>query len=197
MTPIFLGGHAGIDFLNTAFEPDGERVETIGDGAALAAWLVEANLMSEPQTARLMRRLGTKGADAAAANARKLREWARTWLERWRKSPRADYRAELATLNDYLSKEATSRQVVHTEDGFRFETQAQIDTAEELLALLAATLASLVTEEDPQLLRSCAGPGCTLWFVDRTKAHRRLFCSAATCGNRAKVAAFRERRQKR
>lgn len=197
MTPLFLGGHVGIDFLNTAFEPDGEHVETIGDGAALAAWLVEANLLSEAQTARLMRRLGAKGADSAAANTRKLREWARTWLERWRKSPGAEYRAELATLNDYLSKEATRRQVVRTDAGLRFETESQIDTAEELLALLASTIASLVTEEDPALLRSCAGPGCTLWFVDRTKAHRRLFCSAATCGNRAKVAAFRERQQKR
>ena len=195
MSPLFLGGHVGLDFLNTAFEPDGEHVETIGDGAALAAWLIEANLMSEAQTARLLRRLGAKGADCAAASARKLREWARRWLERWRKSPAADYRVELATLNEYLSKEATSRQVVRTKEGFRFETQAQIDTAEELLALLAATIASLITEEDPQLLRSCAGPGCTLWFVDRTKAHRRLFCSAATCGNRAKVAAFRERQK--
>lgn len=195
MMPLFLGGHVGIDFLNTAFEPDGEHVEVIGDGAALAAWLVAAKLMSEAQTARLLRRLGAKGADAAAANVRKLREWARAWLERWRKSPRADYRAELATLNEYLSKEATSRQVVRTDGGFRFETESQIDTAEELLALLAAKIASLIAEEDPGLLRACAGPGCTLWFVDRTKAHRRLFCSAATCGNRAKVAAFRERQK--
>jgi predicted RNA-binding Zn ribbon-like protein len=197
MRPLFLGGHVGIDFVNTAFEPEGEHIETIGDGAALAAWLVEAKLMSEAQTTRLMRRLGAKGADSAAANARKLREWARTWLERWRKSPHADYRAELATLNDYLSKETSRRQVVRTDDGLRFDTQSPIDTAEQLLALLAATIASFVTEEDPQLLRACAGPGCTLWFVDRTKAHRRLFCSAATCGNRAKVAAFRERKQKR
>lgn len=195
MAFLFLGGHVGIDFLNTAFEPDGEPVETIGDGAALAAWLIEANLMSEAQTARLLRRLGAKGADAAAAQVRKLREWARTWLERWRKSPNADYRVELATLNGYLSKEATRRQVVRRADGFRFETQSQIDSADELLALLAATIASLITEEDPELLRTCAGPGCTLWFVDRTKAHRRLFCSAATCGNRAKVAAFRERQK--
>jgi predicted RNA-binding Zn ribbon-like protein len=195
MTPLLLGGHAGIDFLNTAFAPDGERVETIGDGAALAGWLAAANLMSEAQTTRLLRRLGAKGADSAAAQARKLREWARTWLERWRKSPHADYRPELATLNDYLSKEATSRRVVRTDDGLTWETQSQVDTAEELLALLAATIASLITEEDPQLLRTCAGPGCTLWFIDRTKAHRRLFCSAATCGNRAKVAAFRERQK--
>jgi predicted RNA-binding Zn ribbon-like protein len=45
------------------------------------------------------------------------------------------------------------------------------------------------------VLKWGAGAGCTLWFVDRTKAHRRIFCSATTCGNRAKVAAFRQRQR--
>jgi predicted RNA-binding Zn ribbon-like protein len=53
----------------------------------------------------------------------------------------------------------------------------------------------LITQEDASLLKSCSGSGCTLWFLDRTKAHRRLFCSATACGNRAKVAAFRQRQR--
>nr|WP_254214234.1 CGNR zinc finger domain-containing protein [Burkholderia multivorans] len=32
-----------------------------------------------------------------------------------------------------------------------------------------------------------------LWFLDRTKSHRRRWCSKALCGNRQKVAAFRRR----
>jgi predicted RNA-binding Zn ribbon-like protein len=195
MDPLFVGAHPGVDFLNTSLEPNGEHVEMIGDGAALARWLVEAELLNESQTSRLMRRLGAKGADAAAASARHLREWARTWLERWRKAPHADYRNELATLNEYLSNEVRSRRVVRSKEGLRIQTELQVETADALLAMLAGTIAALVTEEDPALLRACAGPGCTLWFVDRTKAHRRLFCSAATCGNRAKVAAFRERQR--
>jgi predicted RNA-binding Zn ribbon-like protein len=58
-----------------------------------------------------------------------------------------------------------------------------------------AQIASLVATEPPALVKRCAGPGCILWFVDRTKAHRRVFCSATVCGNRAKVAAFRERQR--
>jgi len=167
----------------------------IGDGRAFFAWLVTAKLVEQVHTPRLMRRLGAKGAEALAADARKLREWAREWLLRWRNAPNDDYGDELKTLNSYLSRESRYRQIVSTKEGLALDTRTRIDTADEVLAVLAAQLASLVTEEDPALLRSCAGPGCTLWFVDRTKAHRRLFCSASTCGNRAKVAAFRERQK--
>jgi predicted RNA-binding Zn ribbon-like protein len=49
--------------------------------------------------------------------------------------------------------------------------------------------------ERPALVKRRTGPGCTLWFVDRTKSHGRVFCSATACGNRAKVAAFRDRQR--
>lgn len=195
MEPLFLGGHPAADFLNTSFEPDGEHIETIGDGRAFIAWLVAAELIDEAQGAKMSRRLGVKGADAAAADARKLREWARGWLERWRKSPNAGYEEELETLNAYLSRESLRREVVAGKEGLQLRSHAQLDDSDAILGLLAATIAALVTEEEPSLLRTCAGPACTLWFLDRTKAHRRLFCSAATCGNRAKVAAFRERQK--
>jgi predicted RNA-binding Zn ribbon-like protein len=32
-------------------------------------------------------------------------------------------------------------------------------------------------------------------FYDRTKSHKRRWCSMALCGNRHKVAEFRKRRQ--
>jgi predicted RNA-binding Zn ribbon-like protein len=80
-------------------------------------------------------------------------------------------------------------------DGFQVTERWRIDAAAALIAVVAAQLASLVASEPPDLVKRCAGPACTLWFVDRTKAHSRLFCSATACGNRAKVAAFRERQR--
>ncbi len=71
----------------------------------------------------------------------------------------------------------------------------RMDLADELIALVAAQVAFLIATEQPALVKHCAGTGCTLWFLDRTKAHGRLFCSTTVCGNRAKVAAFRERRR--
>jgi len=36
-----------------------------------------------------------------------------------------------------------------------------------------------------------------MWFYDRTKSHRRRWCSMALCGNRAKARAHRERQSNR
>lgn len=195
MQPQFIGSHPAADFLNTAFEPHGEQVEIIGDGKALLEWLQAAGVLDAEQSARLSRKLGAKGLDAAAVEARKLREWVRAWLMRWRTAPGRDYSAEIADLNKVLANLNVRHEVTRTKQGLERVARFQVDTVEELLAVLASHIGDLVTREDPGLLKSCAGDGCTLWFLDRTKAHRRMFCSAAGCGNRAKVAAFRERQR--
>jgi predicted RNA-binding Zn ribbon-like protein len=195
MDPLFLGSHPAIDFLNTSLEPKGERIELIGDGKSLQEWTIAAGILDAPGASRLARKLGSKGMDGAAAEARKLREWARAWLTRWRAGARRDYGTEIEALNKLLEKRTVHQVVVTTQDGLAIEARSDVASIEELLAVLAAQIADLITQEDPDRLKSCAGEGCTLWFLDRTKAQRRLFCSAATCGNRAKVAAFRERQR--
>jgi len=193
--PLFLGGHPALDFLNTLYGPGGRQVETIGSGSAYLDWLVAAGLLDTVASARLARRLEDEALEAAAAEARKFREWARNWLLRWRAAPRRDYGDELSALNKVLARETCYREVVATGKDLTVKAHPRLEGAESLLVLVAGPVAALVTEEQPALVRSCAGADCSLWFLDRTKAHRRLFCSAAACGNRAKVAAFRARRR--
>jgi predicted RNA-binding Zn ribbon-like protein len=195
MDPLFIGSHIAVDFLNTSLEPKGERIELIADGKAFLQWLIAAHVLDAEQASRLARRLGVKGLDTAAAEARKLREWSRAWLTRWRAGARRDYNSEIDTLNKLLEKRAVRQSVAVTKGGFALQTRSQLETADDVLGTLASHIAELIAQEDPTRLKTCAGDGCTLWFVDRTKAQRRLFCSAATCGNRAKVAAFRERQR--
>jgi predicted RNA-binding Zn ribbon-like protein len=133
--------------------------------------------------------------ESAASEVRKLREWARAWLTRWRSAPGRDYSTEIEQLNALLEGLIVRHEVVRTKEGLERVSRFQVESADELLAVLASSIGDLVTQEDPTLLKSCAGDGCTLWFLDRTKAHRRMFCSATACGNRAKVAAFRERQR--
>jgi len=195
MKPLFLGGHPAIDFLNTAMTPDGEAVETIPDGRAFLEWLVSAELLREPEAAKLSRRFGVKGLETAAAEARKVRDWAREWLARWRARPGGDYGDEIAALNKLLARDATTHELVVTKDGLRLEERTQLESPQALISLVAMQFATLLATEDASLIRDCAGTGCTLTFIDRTKAHRRMFCSASVCGNRAKVAAFRSRQR--
>lgn len=190
-----IGGHAAIDFLNTSFTPKGEVVETIGDGRSLLDWLVQAGLIDEPTATRLKRQLGIAELDAAAAEARSLRAWAKEWLARLRRAPRGDYRAELVKLNRLLDRLPLHREVQANGRGMSVVDRPSVDGSQALIGLVAAQLAALVTQEEPGLVKECAGTGCSLWFVDRTKAHRRLFCSASACGNRAKVSAYRERQR--
>lgn len=197
MDAPFLGSHAAMDFLNTRPAPQGEPVELIGDGAALAHWLQAAGHLDAPALARLRRRFGAAALDEAAAEVRALREWSRDWIARWREAPDADYRRELRHLNALLERGRWMREAVATPEGVRLRERCRVDSPADLTALLAAQVAALVAAEAPALVKRCAGSGCSLWFVDRTKAHGRLFCSASACGNRAKVAAFRERARSR
>ena len=93
MSPMSIGGHSAIDLLNTSFAPNGAPVELIGDGKAFIGWLRETGMLSAEQANRLARKLGAKGLEGLAAEARKLREWARAWLARWRSAGRATARA--------------------------------------------------------------------------------------------------------
>ena len=69
------------------------------------------------------------------------------------------------------------------------------DLPEGVLAPLAEAAADLLANADFDLVRHCEGVDCVLWFYDRTKAHRRRWCSMQVCGNRNKVAGFRARRR--
>jgi predicted RNA-binding Zn ribbon-like protein len=193
--PLFIGSHPAVDFLNTAFAPNGMHIETIPDGRALLDWMVGTGLLKEADAARLMRRAGSTVLDSAAQEARKVREWARRWLERWRSAPDDDYDQEIAALNKLLARAAWRDEVVVTDEGARILANVPGNDPDALVALIARQIAALITQENASLLKSCTGSGCTLWFLDRTKAHRRVFCSATACGNRAKVAAFRQRQR--
>ena len=197
-TALFLGGHAALDFVNTAFAPQGRPVELIGDGRSFVEWLVQAGLLEADLALRLQRRFGARALDDAAAQARDFRQWCREWLARWRAEPQARYDAELSKLNTLLARARVNREIVADASGqLAVVERPRYETADALIAVLAAQVAALVAAEQPPLVKHCAGAGCTLWFLDRTKAHRQLFCSAAACGNRAKVAAFRARQRSR
>lgn len=195
MEALFLAGHPALDFINTSLAPQGVPIELIGDGRSFVDWLVRANLLPPPDAAAVLRRCNRETLDAVAADARKLRDWAAVRLAAWRDGAGADSSAELLRLNGLLERARWHHELVSTPDGLRLEERRRIDTANELVALVAAQIAELVAVERPELVKRCSGANCTLWFVDRTKAHHRLYCSAAVCGNRAKAAAFRERQR--
>lgn len=194
--PLFLAGHRALDFLNTAMSPQGTEIELIGDGRAFADWLACAGIVDAAAAPRLRREFGVEALDELAAEARKLRAWTASWLDRWREHPDGRYDAELRRLNAVLERAGGYPQLVQRDGRFELVEQRRGETTGELLAAIAQQIAALIVREQPALVKRCDGARCTLWFVDRTKSHRRRFCSVAVCGNRDKVAAFRARQSR-
>jgi predicted RNA-binding Zn ribbon-like protein len=196
LQPLFLAHHLALDFVNTTMSPHGTPIELIGDGRAFVHWLVAAGVLDLAAAARLRRRFGAAALDQLAADARELRTWVTAWLARWRVDPDGRYEPELRRLNDLLERAHAFRQLVHGNGRFEIVERQHGETIGELLGAIAAQVADLLVNETPVLVKRCASAQCTLWFLDRTKAHRRKFCSVATCGNREKVAAFRARQRR-
>ena len=111
MKPLFLADHPAIDFLNTNLAPDGRSIELLGTGTEYVEWLMAANLLDKKRALDLTRRISGKALDSAAEEARRVREWMRAWLTRWRSNPEGDYRKEIAALNALLSRATYSRAV--------------------------------------------------------------------------------------
>jgi predicted RNA-binding Zn ribbon-like protein len=79
---------------------------------------------------------------------------------------------------------------------WRLRLAARSEGLEWLLAAIARSAAELVAEGAAAPVRMCANPNCGLYFYDDSRTGRRRWCSMATCGNRAKVAAYAKRLRK-
>jgi len=181
----FIGDHLAIDFINTlrAVEP----FEVFQTDEDVKSWLLSAHVPPPRETANW-----PKG--ELLKKARQLREIASKAVQ----ARKAGRRPSLVAINAFLEHATSHPQLVQGR-GSKIETRKVYSgrTAEELLAPVAESVADLLANGDFELVRHCEGDGCILWFYDRTKAHRRRWCSSAACGNRAKVAAFRARSRKR
>lgn len=62
-----------------------------------------------------------------------------------------------------------------------------------LLAGVAREAVLLLGGAEGSRIRQCQGPTCAILFLDTSRKADRRWCSMSACGNRAKVAAFRER----
>ncbi|WP_321781945.1 CGNR zinc finger domain-containing protein [Paraburkholderia sp. J94] len=181
----FLGGHPALDALNTVQMTDGELIDTWQSDADVAAWLARHDLAADAKKPRFK-------AHALLDAARHLRETARALVDARRAGEPVDARA----LNRFLAQAPRTLELTVDESGEpRLVERHAHGTPEQYLAPLGAAVAELVCEADFALVKKCENPECVLHFLDRTKSHRRRWCSMAMCGNRAKVAAFRRRQQ--
>lgn len=191
---VFLGEHPALDFANTYYAPHGELEDQLRSWPDLLSWLRQANLGHG--TAFEMNKAEAKAALDAVVALRAA--WAKQVMGILAGKPVS--REFLRMLNAALEKDSFSDAVAASDGETPFvlvRSASELRGVELVLAVLARQIADFLTNCNHEYLRQCAGHGCVLFFYDTTKNHRRQWCSAAACGNRHKVAAFRERQARR
>jgi len=180
-----IGDHPALDLLNTVFFFDGTIVDSLQTDLDVHHWLADAGWPIEHN-------LANSKPGALLRSARTLRETIRELVE----ARKAGKNANLGPVNIFLAYSQSHLKLSPGKKGaLHLERQWRQRTPEEILMPLAEAAADLLATGDFNLIRHCEDSECILWFYDRTRSHHRRWCSMATCGNRNKVAAFRQRHQ--
>jgi predicted RNA-binding Zn ribbon-like protein len=179
----FVGDDLAINFINTRRMVEGQLTDTLQSGRDVKAWLKRLEVPVAKGTLPF-------SDSVLLQSARELREIALAAV----KDRKSGKKPSLVALNRFLA-DAPGHAVLTTYDArnIRVTRVYGKETVEAFLAPVAEAVADLLADGDFDLVRHCEGHDCVMWFYDRTKGHRRRWCTATGCGNRAKVAAFRAR----
>ena len=187
-----------LDYVNTVPErglglPD-DLLESYGD---LVLFGVAAEALSE-EAARILLTSAASQADAAQTvleQGRALREDLFTIFSAIAAKDTPDD-AALARLSRVHRDLQRGTRIVAAGDHFHEEW---IDPSDLRRALWPAcsSAVELLLHGPVERVRECASDTCRWMFLDVSRNHSRRWCSMKSCGNRAKVAGFRERERSR
>lgn len=199
--PFFLADHPAMDFLNSIVRLKGGAWDAMADKARFCHWMQASGMPGSRQAADAAAACGEAELAPILKEAQTLREAMRSLLpqlasqdEASRRSPRLAGLIE--RLNLILSEACDQQRLELSETGAVWHPVPLYPTPRSLLAPIARAIGDLLMLPDFSRLRACEGADCTLWFLDVSKGNRRRWCSMALCGNRAKVAAHRDRERR-
>jgi predicted RNA-binding Zn ribbon-like protein len=176
MSFTFVSGNLALDFAGTVLHRGAEAEDLLPAPHELGEWSVAAGLLDSPPEVSV----------AEFGRALALRE--------------AVYRLALASVTgsqrgqddmDVVNAAAAAAPVAAalTQTGLK-----RTGTADGVLATIARAAVALLGGPDAARIRECGDQPCSRLFVDTSRAGSRRWCEMSGCGNRAKVAGFRARR---
>jgi predicted RNA-binding Zn ribbon-like protein len=184
-TVRLLGGRLCLDFVNTT--PSNAQLSW----EQLIALLEATRIVSPDRGAQL---LALPQSDPQAAEGLLLK--ARRLSASLRKALTAMHRRQkisgewVEPVNEILRITEGHDELIFEGGAWRIEFIAREGGLDWLLAAIARSAAELVAEGSKAPIRICANPQCGLFFYDKSRTHRRRWCSMSVCGNRSKVASF-------
>ena len=182
--PLFVGDDLARDFITREFGVGPAHHECFTDDHAVLAWLKLAGVLPQGIEAP---------PEGLMKLALQLRESAKCLLN----AAKLGGEADASVVNHVLRAGRRSKELEwdSASNAFKVVRRRLQEDAASLLEPVAQAVVMLLTDAPLDLVRQCEAHDCTLMFHDRTKSHRRRWCSMAVCGNRMKVAAFRSRKK--
>jgi predicted RNA-binding Zn ribbon-like protein len=191
-TLLLVGGRLALDFANIPSYP-GSPAEHLS-WEELIVFLQASQIVSAERGSSLLALSGSDPDTAQSLLSRSigLRDALRkSFGAIVRKEPIA--REWTEPINQILRITEGHDEIVLEENSWKIEFKAREGGLDWLLAAIARSAAEIIVEGAQARLRICANPACRLFFSDKSRTHRRRWCSMAICGNRHKVASFARR----
>ena len=182
------GGTLCLDFANTWSDRDRPETDNFRGYPDLLAFALQTGLLTSGEKARLAGRADQdpQAAEEALASGRSLREALYGILSAIA-AAREPEAADLERLNAALPEAFSRLRLENRGSDFVWTWAASEDSLAAPLWPILRSAAELLTSEDRNQVRECAGTACTWLFLDRSRNRSRRWCSMETCGNRAKA----------
>ena len=173
----FRSGRLCLDFVATLGSRGQLNLERLREPGDLERWLAQAGLGVGP----------VSPADLAAAVRLREAIYGLVLLDPGGRRPGA------ARVVNQMA--APAPLVPELDEGGRGAAWASGGTVAQALSSVARDAIDLLSGPLIGRVRSCAGPDCTILFIDTSRPGARRWCSMEACGNQAKSAGLRQQRR--
>jgi predicted RNA-binding Zn ribbon-like protein len=181
-----IGGALCLDFANTLYghgeTPIHEYLYDYGD---LVLWSHHAGILEEQKAQLLLQEADQKPEESEAVFQRAiaLRETLYR-LFAYIAQARTPATTDLDQVHTAWKEALSHSHLIQTPEGFRLDWQdeAALDC---MLWWITDSAMQVLISEAPGRIKQCSG--CDWLFVDRSRNHRRRWCSMDQCGNRSKM----------
>ena len=191
---LTLTGQLSLDFVNTIdWRTSDSPVELVNSYADLLRWGRHAGALTDSEARSLAREAARRADEARAALERAiaLRETLFRIFSSTAQGRRPDG-ADVKEFNGVLGETLSRLCLAPSDAGFVWEWEGGGKDLDALAWRVARAAGELLTSEDVNQLRECAGTGCGWLFVDTSRNKSRRWCTMGVCGNRAKARRFYE-----
>ncbi|MBC7797247.1 MAG: CGNR zinc finger domain-containing protein [Pyrinomonadaceae bacterium] len=187
-----VGNNLSLDFINTKIVMNGEPKDLLTDFQDFVSWSFKLDLLNEAQARKLF--VNPVEDKKSFTEIIGFRENLRDLIENLSRGEKTQTR-QIKEINKILATNSGHAEISKTDEGFEKKLRLNFDEPLKLLLPIAESAADLLCFGNLDYLRKCEGETCILYFYDTTKNHKRRWCSMSGCGNRAKAAAFYQRKK--